>query len=209
MILYLIRHGETAHNRDGLGLGRDDVPLTGFGRLQAQAIAARLGDEPIDHVFSSPLRRAFEVASLIAEAKETEPQQREALIELDVGETEGLPFAEIRSRFPTFLAEWSGPAADTAVMPGGESLRDVDVRLAGFLDELTTLDSEAVAVVSHNFVIRLVVCRLLGLPPSRFRSFVADVASVSALRLHQGAETVMFLNDTCHLRGLEPTVERG
>jgi broad specificity phosphatase PhoE len=207
VILYLVRHGQTAYNRDGLGLGRADLPLTEEGLAQAAAIAERLAHEPIEHVYSSPLRRALDTARPIAEARGLAVEVREELIELDVGNTEGLTFAAMRERYAEFLAEWAGPAGHTAAMPGGESLAHVDERLAPFLDELRRAPHAAAAIVSHNFVIRLAICRLLGLGPAGFRAVSIDVASVSAVRLEPKRTAVMFTNDTCHLQ-LEPSTGR-
>ncbi len=199
MILYLVRHGETAANRDGLGLGRSDLPLTARGSEQAAAIAAHLAATPLDRVYSSPLQRASVVASTIADGRAQSVELRHALIELDVGETDGLPIDLVRQHYPGFLAAWSGPDAASTRMPGGESLADLQARLIPFLDELAGLDAPAVAVVSHNFVLRVMLCHLLGLPILSFRSMTLDLGSVSTLSTRNGRTVIRSLNDTCHL----------
>ncbi|MGI8926155.1 MAG: histidine phosphatase family protein [Tepidiformaceae bacterium] len=202
MIIYLVRHGETAYNRDGLGLGRADVPLTELGQRQALAVAARLAEVPLDRVFSSPLERALSVARAIAGERGVPLDVRAELTEMDVGETEGLTFPEMRERHAPFLAEWRGPGGAAAVMPGGESLSAVDVRLQPFYSALRGTAADAVAVVSHNFVLRLLLCHLLGLELGAFRSFLLGLASVSMLSLERGEATLRLLNDSCHLDGL-------
>ena len=201
MSLYLIRHGETAHNRDGLGLGSADVALTDQGQQQAKAIATRFADEPLARVLASPLRRASFIAEVLAASTGADLTIREELVEMDVGQTEHLAFAEMGERFPDFLAEWRAPDPTVVAMPGGESLADVDRRLLPLIEELQTApdDSGAIAVVSHNFVLRILVCRLLGLELAAFRSFATDLASVSKLTLRSGHATIEFLNDRCHL----------
>lgn len=204
MRIFLVRHGETAHNRDGLGLGRDDVELTARGLLQADAVASRLAREDVGAVYASPLQRAGVLAARIAAPHRLPIAERRELIELDVGATEGLPFSEIHGRHPEFLAQWRGPDSLSAVMPGGESLADVNGRLAPFLDEIVQLpDMEAVAVVSHNFVIRLAICHLLGVEPRHYRSFIAGLASISVIAVDGSQRSVESLNDTCHLSALE------
>ena len=206
MRLHLVRHGETAHNRDGLGLGRADAPLTEHGRRQAEAAVERLAREPLARVLTSPLGRAEAIARPLAERAGAPLEVRAELIELDVGETEGLPLAEIAERFPAFVAAWRGPDAATAEMPGGESLAQLAARLEPLAAELSALpdDGDDVAVVSHNFVLRLLVCRLLGLEPAAFRAFALDLASLSTLSLRRGRAVVERLNDRCHLGALEP-----
>ncbi|MBI5947137.1 MAG: histidine phosphatase family protein [Chloroflexi bacterium] len=205
MLLYLIRHGETDHNRDGLGLGRADVPLTPHGLAQSEAVARRLASEPVSRILSSPLQRAATVAAAIGQARGVEVELRDELAEMDIGETEGLAFAEMRARFPEFLSRWTGPAAAATPMPGGESLDDVRDRILPLLAGLRTSSEQAVALVSHNFVIRVMLCELLGLPSSSFRSFGVDLASVSAISFDRGRLNVRFLNDCCHLAHLEPS----
>lgn len=204
VILYLVRHGQTAHNRDRLGLGRADVPLTPLGRLQAEAVGTRLGAESINRIFASPLSRAYETANAIAAFQDAPVELRHELIEMDVGVTEGMTFPEMRKQHPGFLELWASDKSADAVMPSGESLRDVAARLNPFVDELLTLPDAAIAIVSHNFVIKLLFCRLLGLELTHFREITVDLASLTAITIHSGRVNVRVLNDCCHLRLLEP-----
>ncbi len=199
MILYLIRHGETASNRDGLGLGRGDVPLTDAGLQQAAALGARLAGEPLDRVLVSPLRRARRTAALIVGERGIPVEVRDELIELDVGETEGLSFPVIRERYGDFLAHWQGDDSATVRMPGGESLDDVARRIAPLVDEIPAWPDAAVAIVSHNFVLRLMLCRLLGVPAQRFRATPLGLASLTTVILERGRVSIRALNDRCHL----------
>jgi len=201
--VYLLRHGQTAYNRDGLGLGRADVPLTEVGLRQADAAAGALAGAGSERVLTSPLARARELAERIAARAGIAVEQRDELIELDIGVTEGLTFTAMREQFPDFLRAWAGPEAAAHTMPGGEALADVDARLARLVDELERGTGDAIAVVSHNFVLRLLVCRLLGLGAGSFRSFAFDLASISEVRYERGAWVVHRLNETCHLRQLE------
>jgi broad specificity phosphatase PhoE len=204
VILYLIRHGQTAHNRDALGLGRADVPLTAFGVRQAEALGARLAGEPINHIFASPLGRAQETARAVAAFQDAAVEVRDELIEMDVGETEGLTFPEMHERHPEFLKLWASDDCADAVMPGGESLRDVAKRLDPFIEELRLLPDERIAIVTHNFVIKVLFCRLLGLDLHHFREISIDLASITTITLHGSRVNVRALNDCCHLRLLEP-----
>jgi broad specificity phosphatase PhoE len=206
VILYLVRHGETAYNRDGLALGRMDVPLTARGERQGAAVAARLANEPLTHVYSSPLVRCILTAQSIVDGRGVPLECRDELVELDVGESEGLTFPVMRERYAAFLTEWAGPDGHNARMPGGERLADVDARLAPFLDDLRRRrPHEAVAIVAHNFVIRIALTRLLGLELAAFRSIHIDVASLTTLRIRDdGSVLVKSLNDHCYTDGLEP-----
>jgi broad specificity phosphatase PhoE len=203
VILYLVRHGETAANRDGLGLGRADIPLTATGEQQAAAIAHRFAGEPLDRILSSPLERCRTTARYLAGERGLEVEHRDELLELDVGHTEGITFPAMREQFRDFLAAWSGPDGHRMPMPGGESVEDVHRRLAPLLDELRVADHARVALVTHNFVIRIALCHLLGAGLDRFRSFTVDLASVTTVNIREGRAVIRSLNDSCHLSGLE------
>jgi broad specificity phosphatase PhoE len=200
--LHLVRHGETAFNRDGKGLGRADVPLTELGELQAQAVGAAFSGSPVVSILSSPLVRAREVASAISAMTGVPVEIREALTEMDVGETEGLRFADMRARFPEFIQRWSGPHAADTPLPGGESLRDVAGRLGPILAELHSFAVGDVVLVSHNFVLKALLCALLEVPLENFRAFQLDLASITAVTLRNGRVAVRRLNDVCHLDAL-------
>jgi broad specificity phosphatase PhoE len=206
VIIHLLRHGETAHNRSAVGLGREDVPLTEFGEAQARALGLRFAGQPLDAIFASPLRRASDVAAYVAGEREIRPQLRAELTELDVGETEGMEFPKMRELYPEFMRRWA--TADTSVrMPGGESIDDVALRLQPFLQDLGSLEADHVAVVSHNFVTKILICELLRLPLSSFRALSADLASVTTIATTgTGRATLHVMNDTCHLHSLERTV---
>ncbi|MCO5200526.1 MAG: histidine phosphatase family protein [Chloroflexi bacterium] len=200
--LHLVRHGETAFNRDGKGLGQADVPLTELGERQAKAVGTAFAAVPVGRIFSSPLVRAREVAGAISATTGVPVEIREALTEMDVGETEGLDFADMRARFPEFIRLWSGPHAVDTTLPGGESLRDVADRLAPILSELHSLEAGEVVLVSHNFVLKALLCALLEVPLENFRAFQMDLASITAVTLRNGRVAVRRLNDVCHLDAL-------
>ncbi len=200
MRLFLVRHGQSTYNRDGLGLGREDPPLTDLGLRQTAAAVERLAGERVDRILTSPLERAAAIARGLAERTGAPLDTREELIEMDVGETEGLPFREMRERFPAFIEAWRAPDPADVVMPGGESLAQVAARLEPLVAELHALpDEDTVVAVSHNFVVRLLICRLLDLEVAAFRAFSLDLASVSTLSLRAGRTSLRTLNNRCHL----------
>lgn len=200
--LYLVRHGETTHNEGGRGLGREDAELTPLGEIQVRMVSEKLSQVAVDRVLSSPLSRAALMARAIAEATGCEVELRDELIELDVGDTEGITFAEMRERFPEFMKDWASADPTNVRMPGGESLLDLAARTSVLVDELHRLDGQTIVAVAHNFVIKVLLCQLLDLPLSNFRRFQIDLASVSALSLRDGRAAVLSLNDICHVETL-------
>lgn len=203
MILYVVRHGQTEHNRAGLGLGRRNVPLTALGQAQAEAVGRRFASLKLAKVYTSPLDRAATVARAIARTNDLPVISTEDLIELHVGDAEDLTGLEMRERFQDFLPRWLGPDPENVPMPGGESLADVGLRVDQFLAMLRNSEDEAVAAVSHNFVVKVMLCRLLGLPIASFREFAVDLASISTFMIRSERVNVLSVNDTCHLDSLE------
>ena len=205
MHLILARHGETASNRQRLGLGRQDVPLTEVGRLQAEALAISLEQMPVAAVYSSPLRRALDTARAIAERQGLAVVVEEGLTEMDIGEMDGLTFEEMRQRHAEFLRRWQGDDLATLRMPGGESLQDLQERATEALRRLAERhDDETVVAVSHNFTIRVLLCHALNLPIAEFRRLRQDLAATTTLDVRDDRTVLVHLNDTCHLetRGL-------
>ena len=72
--IFLVRHGETAWNRELRFQGQIDVPLNDLGLTQAQRLADRLRqewkggfDKPL-HLVSSDLQRAHQTATTLGQA---------------------------------------------------------------------------------------------------------------------------------------------
>jgi broad specificity phosphatase PhoE len=200
MRLILIRHGETDTNKARLALGRADVELNEHGRWQAQRLALSLKDKPIDAIYSSPLKRALATAEPIASSHALEVQVDEGLIEMDIGEMEGLTFQQVGERYPHFLQVWLGAQAANEPMPGGERLLDVQDRAWQAIERIREREEEGtVAAVTHNFVILTLLCRVLGLELADFRRLRHSVAGKSVLEIGRDRIIVVGFNDTCHL----------
>lgn len=200
MRLFLLRHGETAHNAGQLALGREDVPLNERGVEQANLLGAALASEPITAIFSSPLQRATATAAPLAKSLDLTVEIDNGLIEMDVGEVENQTFSELAERYPDFLKEWRSERVADLCMPGGESLRQVQERAWRAVEAIRDghMD-ETVAVVSHNFVILTLLCRVMGIDLSHFRRVKHDLAAVSEIRLEAGRAVLIRMNDRCHL----------
>jgi broad specificity phosphatase PhoE len=209
MQIILVRHGQTASNRDSLALGRADVPLTELGLEQAERLGRWLSHRAakgmqIEAIYSSPLARARDTAAAIAHGLDLPVVAAAELVEMDVGEMDGLTRVELREKYPEFMRSWFGGGAGEVKMPGGESLADVQERAWPFVERLreSHRPEAAVVAVSHNFVMRTLVCRALSIPLADFRRFEQDLASITTIELRGQRILVTALNETCHLEGL-------
>ena len=200
MRLILIRHAETAHNRDNRVQGRADHPLSALGERQAAALAEHLRHEPLSVVISSPLQRALATAHAVAAPHGLTVLTEPDLMEMDVGAMEGLTTAEMRARYADFLREWVTERGPTLLMPGGESLQQVQERAWAVVEWLRAQHDDAtVALVSHNFVLACLITRALVMPLHQFRRFRLSVCGATGLRFWGDRAILLYLNDTCHL----------
>ena len=197
--LILARHGETAHNKGGVTLGRADVPLNERGRLQARAIGASF-DTPPAAIYTSPLSRAADTARAIASATRVDVEVAPDLVEMDVGDMEHLAYDELRAKYGDFLREWMSAPAD-ARMPGGETLAEVQARAWAWVEHARATHTRGTVVaVSHNFVILTIACKALGLPLDRFRGLKTSVGGKTTIEFGERGGTLLHWNDTSHLR---------
>ena len=175
MRIFLLRHGATDWNLAQRCQGSTDLELNEVGLKQAEAAALDLSREKIDAIYSSHLKRAHQTAAAVSRFHNLTITIEESLRELDHGEIEGLTFAEIQATRPDFLRQWRDRPAD-ADIPGGERLLDVGKRAWDGLGRIVRRHGpdETLLVVSHNFPILSVLCRVTGTPLNQYRSFHLD-----------------------------------
>ena len=95
--IFLMRHGQDEDNLAGILNGRRDSPLTELGRQQAKIAAEKLKGNKIDIIYTSPLKRAYETARIVAGVLGVdEVILDQHLIERDFGILTGKPFADIK-----------------------------------------------------------------------------------------------------------------
>lgn len=178
--LILVRHGETEWNAVERCQGWTDVPLSESGRVQADAAADALRQEPLAAVYSSDLQRAFETAERIAKPHGLPVQPREAFRELHHGELEGLTRQELFRDYGELLQRWMAAPADVEMPGHGESLRQVQERVWPALKEILAAHTDGtVVVVSHTLALRTLLARIIGLPLDNFRRFHLDTCGLT------------------------------
>jgi len=197
--IILIRHGQTAWNKEEIFRGRADVPLDEVGLRQAQALAEVLRAEPISGVFTSPLSRAVQTATAVAEPHSLVPVPVPGFIDIDFGAWEGLAHDAVREQFPALYATWQ-TQPEEVTFPEGENLDAVRQRTSAALAELVQQGvGQTIALVAHRVVNKVLICHILGLPNSHFWQIRQDTAAINRFHIARGSYIVDCLNDTCHL----------
>lgn len=206
----LVRHGSVTFSGDGLAGGGEDPPLTPAGHTQAHAVAGLLEHEPVHALFTSPLLRARETATPIADAIGLHPVVVDQLREVALGAWEGQLSRRLAQGGPLAKRLFIDERWD--VIPGAEPAGRFEARVRRSLAEVVTAagpDAVAVAVV-HGGVIAEACRQVTG---SRGFAFLgAENGSISRL-IHRtdGSWALRSFNDTAHLRAAlsaVPSAER-
>ena len=164
MKLYIIRHGETAWNKELFLQGQTDIPLNENGRELAQVTARALQMVPFDLCITSPLLRAKETAQIIL-GNRTIPFLEDARIqEIGFGTYEGRRVRDESGALvdQIFQSLFSHP--DQFIPPkDAESLPQLLARTAAFLDELaqkTELADKTILISTHGTASRALLAHI-------------------------------------------------
>ncbi len=190
LIIDLLRHG--ACDDGDIYRGRTDSPLsaTGWSQLDDAIAAFDQADRPWHAIYSSPLQRCRLPALRLAERLGLPLQLEPRLRELDFGDWDGQSCQQVWQRCQSQVeAFWRDPEANPP--PAGESVLALRQRLDQLLQQwLVDLDGAAgsdarrLLCVSHGGVIRILLCRLLGLPLASAQQLSLDYGSASRVELY-------------------------
>ncbi len=203
MRLILIRHGESQSNIDQRIAGRYDSPLTDHGRHQAEATARWLSDNARPAaIYTSPLSRAFDTASCLAQPHGLTPVIHPHLAEVNFGQCENLTEAELTEKFPAVWEQAKDQGDLSFGWPGGETRRLFYARVSSVFKELLAvrLDGDLV-VVSHGGVLSSYLAELVFGQPQDWRRLPLSNCSVTILDRRNLPPSLIELNNTAHLNG--------
>jgi phosphoserine phosphatase len=201
MSIYLVRHGETEWNRVRRFQGRSNLPLNKEGKKQVKALALALKNKPFA-IHTSPLIRTLETARLIKVFHPSIPIfEEKGLIEMDLGEFDGIKAQDWAEQYPDFRKAWNENPASVK-MPGGESLKEVQVRAKHTLERITRIypPDTTILISSHNFVNLTILCDLLEIPLCRFRELRQENAAFNVICKKGNRLYVESVNERSHLK---------
>ncbi len=204
MKLILIRHGETLWTSQMRYQGRSDIPLNEKGKRQVILISKHLKKIKPTHIYSSPLKRAYETALAISEECNIKPIiVDERISEVSFGIWEGLTSIEVESKYPVEFKLWL-EQNDSWTPPHGESKRSLEKRVVSFLKYLfkeysNQATSPTLAIVCHGGPIKIALLTTLKSPLQSFYSLRLDPGSISIIEGDEKFHCVTLVNSTSHL----------
>jgi len=207
--IYLIRHGESVANTEGIYQGQTyDTDLSSLGRKQACALAERLEQEPIARLVASPLKRTRQTAETIANRHqglviECEPK----IMETNHGAWEGRHIEDIIVHWPHEYRTWQERPSQV-LFPAGEAFADTYSRTLAWWDGVTQEACGLIVVVTHDNIIRALLVGTLGQRIDEMWGYVLQPAAITKVTVIDGEARVNVINDTKHLEGLQANLAK-
>lgn len=189
MQLILIRHGEP-----DLSARSVDPPLSERGVRQAEETAARLSQEAIDALFSSPLLRARQTLDPLAQKLQLTPEVVEGLAEIDYWGGRFISVEELRRAGG---AAWEDFLRDPVGTLGGDEKAFLET-VTNAMRSLTKREVKRVAVATHGFPINAMLSEILSM--QGLTNFTPHHGSVTRLHADDAGQLrVLSINEMTHI----------
>lgn len=178
--------------------GIADPELSAAGLAQADHLAEYLRSEPLDAVYASPLKRAFQTALPVAATRGLDVTVVDGVAEWDRNSNSYIPIEELKAAGdPRYLALMRGEWTTAEETP-----EEFSGRVVASIDALVDRHAgHRIAISCHGGTINAYVSHVLGLAPSS-GFFYPNYTSVHRVMVSRsGVKSVLTLNETAHLRG--------
>ena len=207
--IFLIRHAEAEGNIYRRANGHYNGLVTSRGYKQIERLRARFEGEHIDAVYSSDLSRAVTTAKALSEPRELEIYTTEELREVGMGEWEDKAWGDIEYYYRDMNKMFSHDPANWSV-EGSESHENVKERMNSFLIETAKKhDWETIALFSHGFAIRTLLCHLKDIPSNETDTMpYCDNTAVGLILYNNGKLIIDHHSCNTHLDKEHSTLER-
>lgn len=185
--LFFVRHGQTTWNVEQRLPGQlPGVPLNETGRQQAARLGESLAIIPISAIITSPLERAYDTATYLAQGRDLEIQLEPDLMDTNVGSWAGKLIKDVSRDDPA----WKAFVKDPTMAPEGvETFPQVQNRVVAAVERWLARDDIGAypVFVGHGDVVKLLMAHYTGLPAGRAGSLNVDNASASIVELNGDA----------------------
>lgn len=182
MKLFFIRHGQTDWNIQGKIQGSYDSELNDIGIRQAKELSEKVIEDnyKFSKIYTSQQKRAIKTAQILSEVINIDCTPIEGLEEMNLGQWEGLSWAEVKEKFPNEYGEWYVNRRYTK-SPKGESYQDVIERVLPVIHKIIEKNDNNVAIVTHSAVIMCIQCYLTDTPFEEMMKFKTDNTAIIEL----------------------------
>jgi len=182
MIWYVVRHAEKEqgdfHNPV---LRHQDGPLSAKGKQTAQKLVAYFADKPITAIYVSAYQRTQQTIAAAAEHLSLTPVVDARLNEIDNGAVDQMTETDFQHTYPEVWQAYVARTADFR-FPGGETGAEVQDRIKDFFEEKQRQHrANEILLVSHDGLIRQMMCYVMGLPVYRRGDFRVDYCGLTEL----------------------------
>ncbi len=206
--IYLIRHGESLANTMGIYQGQTyDTKLSPLGVRQADAVGHRLKHETVKRVITSPLTRTRQTARAVVQFHPVAAHIHRQIMETNHGDWEGKRISDIKRRWPAIYRTWTTTPSQVR-FPNGETFDDLQRRVWGWWLATTPDFTVPTVIVTHDNIIRIILAGVLGMHADRIWSIELQPAGITIVDVTKRKTTVLAINDTGHLRGLEANLAK-
>lgn len=201
--LYLIRHGQTDYNLNGIVQGGGiDSSLNDTGRSQGERFFNQYRNAGFDQVYCSGLKRTYETVLPFEEEGHSIVRVPE-LNELNWGVFEGVKGSpQLKEAFTEINAVWESGNIHHAI-EGGESPAEGWARAEKGIQKIVaeSKPDSKVLVCAHGRIIRIMLSGMLGYGLQRMNVFHHDNTGLNLLvRQTNGRWIAERLNDLSHLQ---------
>lgn len=194
---YITRHGLTLWNVEGRLQGRKDSPLQKQGIDDALALKKHLSGIEFSEVYSSPIKRAYDTASLIFD----EVKCDDRLMEMSFGDYEGKKVASLKED-PLYINLWQYPDKFTR-FNDGESYQEVKDRLESFLNEMIATKDGNIFICIHGMALTVLLSIFYNEPIKNLTKFNQNILRGGSITVvsYDGQYHVEVLGDDSFLEG--------
>jgi probable phosphoglycerate mutase len=202
--IYVIRHGQTAHNAQGIIQGKGvNQSLNDKGRRQAQAFFDAYKEVPFEIIYSSSLKRAQETVGPFKKLGIPHESYSE-LDEISWGDLEGtVSTTESDVVFQQLINRWRAGDIHAKTSPTGESPYDVQQRQLRFLERLLATPYKKILIATHGRFIRAFMCTLTGKPLSEMENFThSNLCLYKVRQLADGKFEIVMHCETEHVSAI-------
>lgn len=195
MKLWLVRHGQTQANVDGLYSGISETPLTELGLTQAQAVGSMLGQVAFEKVLCSELGRAQQTTQLILQQRQIPVVTEARLNEMNFGDWEMRHHRDLQRLDAENYAAWCNDWQNV-IPKNGEGFQIFSQRVSEFARALSSqTEAENILIVSHQGVLSLLIATMLNMPPASLWHFIIEQGAWSYIEIRDGFTTLRTLNN--------------